>query len=57
MIKDFEKEFGKPFDENNLQDNKDISNMVDKNRNKYLEQYRKVLDKYGMSITFINEQI
>ena len=31
--------------------------MVDENRDKYLKQYRKVLDNYGMSITFINEQI
>ena len=56
MIEDFEKEFGKPFDEDNLQDNKDISRMVDENRNKYFEQYRNVLDNYDMSIIFINEQ-
>ena len=28
MIEDFKKEFGKPFDEDNLQDNKNISRML-----------------------------
>ena len=57
MISDFEEKYNREYDKDNLQDNKDISKMVDENRNKYLEQYREVLDKYGMSITFINEQI
>ena len=57
MIGDFEEKYNREYDKDNLQDNKDISKMVDENRNKYLEQYREVLDKYGMSITFINEQI
>ena len=56
MISDFEKEYKKEFDENNMQHNKEISEMVDKNRDKYLEQYRAVLKEYDMSITFINEQ-
>lgn len=57
MIDDFEKKFNKKFDKNNLEHNKEISKMVDENRDKYLKQYHKVLDEYGMSITFINEQI
>ena len=31
--------------------------MIDDDKEKYLEQYRTVLNKYDMSITFINEQI
>ena len=44
------------YDKDNLEHNKEISKMVDDNKEKYLEQYRKVLDNYNMDITFINEQ-
>ena len=57
MIAEFEMKFNKKFDKNNLEHNKEISKMVDENRDKYLKQYKDVLNKYGMDITFINEQI
>ena len=57
MIKDFEKKFNKKFDKDDLEHNKEISKMVDDNKDKYLKQYIKVLDNYNMTIIFINEQI
>ena len=43
--------------QNNMQHNKEISKMVDDKKEKYLEQYRAVLEDYDMSIIFINEQL
>lgn len=57
MITDFENKFNKTYDKDNSEHNKEISQMVDENRNKYLKQYKDVLKEYGMEITFINEQI
>ena len=56
MIVDYEKKFNKKYDEDNLEHNKEISKMVDDNKEKYLEQYRKALGNYNIDITFINEQ-
>lgn len=57
MIKEFERKFKKEFDENNMEHNKEISQMINDNRKRYLRQYQEVLNDYDMTITFITEQV
>ena len=53
MIDDFEKSANINFDEDNSEHNKLISEFVDNNKEKYINQYQNVLNDFDMKIIFI----
>ena len=56
MIDDFEKSANINFDEDNSEHNKLISEFVDNNKEKYINQYQNVLNDFDMKIIFIKQR-